>query len=108
MAEHLLANRWLICAVVSPDSVTKRQDGVLDLCNLLPEVVKLLETATYLLSKEATVLFKLLCPPHHTWPNYTPTEATEKNPDNSTKTLLFFDSIGLISSPAFCSALDPP
>ena len=62
MAECLLANRWPISAVLSDDSVTKRQDRVLDLHNeqweLLQELVKplqLLETATVFLSKEANV-----------------------------------------------------
>ena len=62
MAEHLLANRWPISAVLSDGSVTKRQDRALDLRNeqweLLQELVKplqLLETATVFLNKEANV-----------------------------------------------------
>ena len=62
MAERLLANRWSISAVLSDDSVIKRQDRALDRRNeqweLLQELVKplqLLETATVFLSKETNV-----------------------------------------------------
>ena len=68
MAERLLANRWPISAVLSDDSVTKRQDRALD---LLVKPLQLLETATVFLSKETNVI-RLLCLSHHTWPNNKP------------------------------------
>ena len=79
MAERLLANRWPISAVLSDDSVTKRQDRALDLRNeqweLLQELVKplqLLETATVFLSKETNVSGSCVYPIIHGLINESP------------------------------------
>ena len=62
MIQSILANRWPISAVLSDESVTRRQDRNLDLKSeqwkLLEELVKpleFLEVATVFLSKEYNV-----------------------------------------------------
>ena len=119
MDERLLANRWPISAVLS---VTKRQDRALDRRNkqweLLQELVKplqLLETATVFLSKETDVSGSCVYPIIHGL--ITNLEATDEDLPvirhfkvtvvAALRPRWSFDSIDLMSSPAFLSVLDP-
>ena len=122
MAERLLANRWPVSAVLSDESVTKRQDRALDLRNdqweLLQELVKpleLLQTATTFLSQETNVSGSCVYPVIHGLITNLNTAEEDLPAIRNFKVVVAtalerrwsFDDIDLTSSPALLSALDP-